>query len=239
MAFVSSLAVLALVAGLTTAVAASAAGGTKVCVPKTEGAAIVTSKHGKCRKGYRLTTLGQEGKEGSAGTEGRSGAEGKPGPEGRAGTSGLTSSEQETLRNILPYLKYVASGVGGKPTIQFSGVNVQIIRGFGVPVNGEGNLVLGSDYNTGKERGKVGLQTGSENLVLGGEQEFTEAGGIVAGDNNTITGPGASVLGGEVNTASGYASTVLGGEKNHAEGSFSSIFGGKELKAAGFYEAIP
>ncbi len=43
-----------------------------------------------------------------------------------AGDSLLSKSEQETLKSILPYVKYVATGVGGKPTIQFSGANVHI-----------------------------------------------------------------------------------------------------------------
>ena len=40
-------------------------------------------------------------------------------------------TEQHTLLSILSHVKYVESGVGGKPTIQFSGVNVQIVNGEG------------------------------------------------------------------------------------------------------------
>lgn len=52
----------------------------KLCVPKKEGNAILTPKHGTCKKGYKLTTLGQEGKEGRHGAEGKGGPEGKAGP---------------------------------------------------------------------------------------------------------------------------------------------------------------
>ena len=40
-------------------------------------------------------------------------------------------TEQETLISLLPYIKYEASGVGSKPTIKFSGVNLQIVNGDG------------------------------------------------------------------------------------------------------------
>jgi hypothetical protein len=93
---------------------AAAAGGTKVCVPTAkEGKPLVTPKAGVCKAGYALTELGAEGKEG---------------PEGK---SGFTAEEVALLKSVLPYLKFAASGVGGKPTIQFSGVNVQILSGAG------------------------------------------------------------------------------------------------------------
>jgi hypothetical protein len=60
------------------------------------------------------------------------------------GTGGL-----ETLSKILPHTNYVEKGIAGKPTIQFSGVNVQIVNGEGktASVNGDGNLVIGYDEN--------------------------------------------------------------------------------------------
>src|SRR5436309_3931349 len=44
---------------------------------------------------------------------------------------------------------YVSSGVGGKPTVEFSAVNVQVIDGTGLTskVNGTGNLVVGYAEN--------------------------------------------------------------------------------------------
>ena len=85
------------------------------------------------------------------------------------------ASEQQTLLSILSHAKYVESGVGGKPTIQFSGVNVQVVSGAGktnAAVNGTGNLVIGYDENGGKHE-----QTGSHDLILGEEQTFTSYGG--------------------------------------------------------------
>ena len=119
----------------------ASASGLKTCVPKKEGSAFLTPKHGKCNKGYKLTLLGAEGQTGAlgkAGAEGKPGAEGKAGHEGKTGPEGnlgLTSGELETLRSVLPHMSYAASGIGGKPTIRFSAVNVQIVNGVGKTIN--------------------------------------------------------------------------------------------------------
>ena len=160
-----------------------------------------------------------------------------------------SAAELAVLDQVMPHLKYEAAGVGGKPTIQFSSVNVQVVNGEGETdtTNGEGNLVIGYDGNSGKH-----AQTGSHNLILGGEQTFTSFGGIAGGFDNTITGPYATVTGGSVNvasedyatvsdgyknTASGEYAVVSGGRENKAEGNFSSILGGKLTSATASYEA--
>jgi hypothetical protein len=138
----------------------------------------------------------------------------------------LPSSEE---MEVLKHTKYVASGIGGKPTIVFSGLNVQVVNGAGSTrtTNGEGNLVIGYDENTGKYRGRVAPQTGSHNLIVGEEQEFTSYGGIDAGWLNNITGPFDSVSGGYGSTASGEFASVSGGDGNLASGPLaSSVSGG-------------
>jgi hypothetical protein len=138
------------------------------------------------------------------------------------------AAELETLNKILPDITYEASGVGGKPTVRFSGVNVQVVNGEGKTesTNGEGNLVIGYDENPG-------TQTGSHNLVLGGRQTFTSYGGILGGFLNTITGPYASVSGGDLNTASADGASVTGGQANQVSGLFASVSGGEENAASG------
>jgi hypothetical protein len=217
---VTSLATLAVTAG-----AAQAAGGLKLCVPKREGASLVTPKHGKCPKGAHLTTLGQEGNAGPTGKAGSEGKEGKQGPEGKAGpegTGGLTAEQRETLQKVLPYIKFVTSGVASSPTIVFSGVNVEVNSGNGetATVNGKGNLVVGYDEAEGAE------QTGSNNLVVGNKQTFTSFGGIVGGSGNAITGPFASATGGYLNVAGGLYSAVSGGADNKAGAELTSVSGG-------------
>ena len=100
------------------------------------------------------------------------------GKEGKEGTfAGLTAADKETLLAVLPYVKFVKEGVGKKPTIKFSGANVQVVSGAAkeAEINGLGNLVVGNDE-------EAGAQTGSGNLVLGTfKQSFTSYGGFLAG----------------------------------------------------------
>jgi hypothetical protein len=165
---------------------------------------------------------------------------------------------------LLSHINYVEKGVGAKPTIQFSGANVQIVNGEGktTTTNGQGNLVIGYDDSPGE-------QTGSHNLVLGEQQTFTSYGGIVAGARSSVEAPYASVISGFENAATAFSASVLTGESNTADGSYAavsggegnvasgvvasvqggfgntasgtaaSIFGGFKLTAAGNYEAIP
>jgi hypothetical protein len=209
------------IAFLTLVGPATASGGTKVCVPSKEGKQIVTPKAGLCKAGYTLTELGAEGKEG------------KQGPEGK---SEFTAEEIALLKSVLPHVKYLASGVGAKPTIQFSGVNVQVISGSGstnAAVNGEGNLVIGYDENA-----EAHEQTGSHNLILGEEQTFTSYGGFLGGFKNADTAPFASASGGFSNTASGELSSVGGGEFNTASAGEASVSGGVSNTASGGGAAV-
>jgi hypothetical protein len=135
------------------------------------------------------------------------------------------SGELETLNKILPHVNYVESGVAGKPTIQFSGVNVQVVSGTNAAVNGEGNLVIGYDENPGS-------QTGSHNLILGTGQTFTSYGGLLGGSYNATLAPYASVSGGRFNLAFGEDGSVSGGEFNEA-GSHASVSGGTQNRAEG------
>jgi hypothetical protein len=205
---------------------AASAATVKMCIPKKEGSVVTTPKRGKCQKGYKLTSLGGEGKEGRPGVDGKQGPEGNTGPEGKAGTAGFTSGELETLKDILPHITYVGSGIAGKPTIQFTGINVQIDNGTGLThvVNGEGNLVIGYDENNCLPCEHT--ETGSHNLILGTQNTFTSFGGIVSGSNNAITGQYSMALGGASNTASGLESAIFGGRFNTASGELSSMIGG-------------
>ncbi len=117
------------------------------------------------------------------------------------------------------------------PTVVFTGVNVQIVSGSGAtdgPVNGAGNLIVGYDKGTlGQTR------TGSHNLVVGDEHEYTSYGGFVAGLTNTVSGPSASVTGGYENVASGMSACVIGGHANTASGLYASVSGGLYNIASG------
>ena len=203
---------------LVSAGGASAAGGVSLCIPEAEGAATVTPTKGACPANYKLVELGAEGKEGK---------EGAPGKEGTF--AGLTTADKETLLAVLPYVKFVKEGIDKKPTIQFSGANVQIVSGAAkeTELNGLGNLVVGRDE-------EPGAQTGSGNLIVGTfKQSFTSYGGFLAGADNTVKAGSASVSGGEFGVASGLRSSVSGGFENTASNEGASVSGGQENKAAG------
>ena len=120
--------------------------------------------------------------------------------------------------------------VAGKNNLlTITGVNVRIINGLGAAaanagtINGLGNLTVG--YNVvGNTNGDI--RTGSHNLIVGDYNNYSSYGGLIAGENNTISGPYASVSGGYGNTASGDYSSVSGGDRNTASGNFSSVSGG-------------
>ena len=147
---------------------------------------------------------------------------------------------------LLAHLTYTAAGVDGKPTVRLAGVNVQVVAGAQEDERtGLGNLIVGNDEN-------VRLQTGSNNLVVGGEQEFTSFGASLGGfDNkalgeysdawgydNTASGDRASVSGGSGNTASGASASVSGGGLNNAANTGSSVSGGEKNDAEAEWAAV-
>jgi hypothetical protein len=154
----------------------------------------------------------------------------------------ISESEQTELKELLKYVEVEASGVDGKPTVRFSGANVQIASGAAKEseTNGVGNLIVGNDENPG-------TQSGSNNLVVGSEQAYTSYGSVLGGDLNTVLGPfsvafglhntasgsDSSVSGGDGNTASGERATVSGGEANTAKGLESTVGGGGANIASG------
>jgi len=156
-----------------------------------------------------------------------------------------TAEEQQKLLAILPYIKYVQKGVGGKPTIQFSGANVQIVNGEGKTetANGAGNLIIGYDQ-TGGEFELAGepitteaVQTGSHNLVLGALNTYTSWGSILGGPRNTASGPLTQVFG-WTNTASNGFASVTGGVGNYASGPESPVSGGELNEASGVRPSV-
>ncbi len=121
----------------------------------------------------------------------------------------------------------MASGVGGKPTIQFSGVNVQLASGVGkeAAINGEGNLIVGYDESPGS-------QIGSDNLVLGDKQTYLSYGAVLGGEGNTASGEDTDVFG-KGNTAGSEWASVSGGSGNIASGGYASVSGGEKNTASG------
>src|SRR4051794_11710840 len=39
-----------------------------------------------------------------------------------------SAADQQTLIDLLPYVTFRASGIGGKPTVDFKGINVHVVK---------------------------------------------------------------------------------------------------------------
>lgn len=151
--------------------------------------------------------------------------------------------------------------INGVRTVRFTGVNLQLVNGTNNTeiVNGSGNLIVGYDEASTNTKivcslatdvngnslttesnclaagGTVALRqkTGSHNLVLGSQNSYSSAGGIVAGSGNFITAPFASNLGGTGNIASGRFAVNIAGTGNHPSGSTAATLAGTNNTASG------
>jgi hypothetical protein len=131
--------------------------------------------------------------------------------------------------------------------IFITGANLHIVNGLGrtdcgteeQPIpdcpNGRGNLIVG--YNEPREF-EENIRTGSHNVVVGQEHNFSRFAGLVVGQFNTISGDFAVVSSGRVNTASGFAAAVSGGDGNTASGDSSAVSGGLFNEASGVASSV-
>ncbi len=147
----------------------------------------------------------------------------------------------KAMSELSPYViidKSTINGLKG-PHVLFVGANVHIRSGSkktsdGKTLTGLGNLVIGYNKERPSRRKKSGKgRSGSHNLIVGDKHQYTSYGGIVAGDTNTISQIGATVLGGRRNIASGKFSSVTGGSGNQANGQATSISGGQNNQVNG------
>lgn len=161
--------------------------------------------------------------------------------------SALTAVQSNSVLALADKLHYDISANAAV----FTGVDVQIVNGANetnIP-NGTGNLILGYNefsnnaqqvcidgrYSTPvdciEKTGMGGhwgpnLRTGSHNLVIGRYHSYTRWAGIVAGEDNAINGPTATVLGGRMNRAGVEYGVVSGGSSNVVSGGYGVIGGG-------------
>jgi len=150
----------------------------------------------------------------------------------------LPVAEAETLEKVMPYIKYEEKGIDEKPTIQFSGANVQVISGAEPAqgnaeevLNGLGNLIVGYDQ-------EPHAQTGSNNLVMGTiAQSYTSFGAVLGGEDNSALALDTAVFG-DYNTASGKNSAVSGGAENVTAAGESSISGGNKNRTSSYFASV-
>jgi hypothetical protein len=222
----------------TAALVLAASGGTalavgqQVCIGGPATAVSTPDSSGQCKKNFTLTTLATQSEVTDLQST-VSDLQSRVSTLESANTD--LTSRVSALESTLSKVSYTDSGLNGKPTLQISGANLQIVSGTGSTngtANGEGNLIIGYDENPSNYD-----QTGSNNLVLGNHQTFTSYGGLIAGQQNTLSAPFADVFG-EINTASGGGSSVSGGYSNTASGTYSSVTGGYINTASGSYSSV-
>lgn len=156
--------------------------------------------------------------------------------------------------------------VNGIRTVRLTGVNLQVVNGTNSTetVNGSGNVIIGYDEpNTGTRIGcslaldangtVLGTQgeclaaggtviakqkTGSHNLVMGSQNSYSSAAGIVSGTQNFIAGLYASSISGSNNVVTGRDAVAVSGAGNHATGVDAAILGGSTNTASGSSSSV-
>lgn len=122
--------------------------------------------------------------------------------------------------------------------VYITGANLNIRSGTGYTyqqLNGLGNLIVG--YN--ELRGSGNTRTGSHNVILGFNQNYSHAGALMSGAVNSSSNHFASVLGGTGNTSGGLYSVVVGGYDNQATGNWSTVLGGQGVRASSQLAHVP
>jgi len=157
-----------------------------------------------------IGAVGPQGPPGEDGQPGEPGPQGPPGPDHSTEIAALRAEVHELATRVaaLSSLLQHFSREGNDVIIE--GANFHVRNGTGATagaVNGLGNLVIG--YNEARSTGAT--RTGSHNVVVGSEHDYSAAGGLVVGFRNAVSGDFAAVTGGQGNTASGAAAAIGGG----------------------------
>ena len=129
-------------------------------------------------------------------------------------------ADQQKLIDLLPYITYKASGIGKKPTLVFTGLNVQISKkeypGYG-NIDGTGNLVIGdSGMRYSDQTVTDNRYSGSENLIVGTANQWRGRASAIFGENNRVDST-LSLVHGQNNTVSGFQTFLTGYSKTATE----------------------
>jgi hypothetical protein len=171
-------------------------------------------------------------------------------PVGTAQEESAASSEKKTLEQRVAALESLLKHFSRKGNDVFiTKANLHLRNGLSstdcfdeqgeIPdcPNGLGNLIVG--YNELRDLEFFeNIRTGSHNVVVGQQHNFSNVGGLVVGLRNEISAEYAVVSGGDGNTASGFAAVVGGGADNTASGDGATISGGFLNTASGTSAAI-
>ena len=126
------------------------------------------------------------------------------------------------------FLSYVSVSGGGDLVFEDTNLIVRNSSGNTAEADGKGNIIIG--YN---EMDDDDIRTGSHNLIIGSHHSYAASGGIVAGQDNLLSGDFGSVLGGTSNAAAGDRSVVIAGQDNLASGDNAVVVAGYVNQAVG------
>jgi YD repeat-containing protein len=148
-----------------------------------------------------------------------------------------SAADQQTLIDLLPYVKFRSVGIGSKPTVVFTGINVHVVKRDDTDVSGKdgtGNIVVGRDYNP-FQYGRAG----SENLIVGIGHGWNVNGNLLAGAYNYAEGGSYGFAAGASNhLIEGASPSILGGFANYAKGNYSTVVGGRNRTVTGQYQYL-
>jgi hypothetical protein len=140
---------------------------------------------------------------------------------------------------LAPYVSVTTAALNGVtgPNIVFQGCNLLVRSTTNeYDSSGLGNLIVG--WDSAPSTLPSPYRSGSNNLVVGDQNNFTSSGCLVAGDANTVSGIDATVTGGTSNQATTNDASVSGGQHNTASAWWSSVSGGENNVAGGWYASI-
>jgi hypothetical protein len=120
--------------------------------------------------------------------------------------------------------------------VVITGANLRLLNGLGFTdtTNGMGNLIVG--YNEPREGGE-NRRTGSHNVVVGKQHNFSSFGGVVVGLQNEMSGAFAAVSGGMLNTAAGEHASISGGRAVRQEAKEGWAAGSMGAEVAGRFRS--
>ena len=120
--------------------------------------------------------------------------------------------------------------------VVITGANLRLLNGLGATdtTNGLGNLLVG--YPEPRDGGET-RQTGSHNVEVGKQHQFSSFGGLVVGLQNAIHGAFAAVSGGVRNTAAGEHTAISGGRDVRQEAKEGWAAGSMGAEVAGRFRS--
>ena len=142
--------------------------------------------------------------------------------------------DQQKLIDLLPYVTYKASGIGKKPTLRFTGLNLQIVKkeypGYG-NTDGTGNLIIGDSGLRYSDQSVTDFRySGSENLIVGSANQWRGRASVIVGESNRVDST-LSMVHGQNNTVSAFQGFVTGNNRTVSK-SYSVIADGSGHRRA-------